>query len=842
MPNLIPTKFLDFKGLERNANQPDRISNLLRVKNMVTHDKPGTLKLRQGYELRYAAPTDPTYLRIENPEFVSFDNFFERTAGKGTEITVEVQRGEIVAPTVNGSKLNDYKFRAANIWMRPYWKGSYWVDAWQWMNESYITNITVAVDATYHNKIQFEGYFGNLTQWSVVNVTKDSRLPASVLRTAENGTNTDCWLSLYDSGWEVDDVIVLMRNYIPLEYQHQNYDVLRKEISFHRVLSKMRIGFGGKEARVGYGIEYIKRTVQLADYDLGKILLVDPVLTDTEYIWATGNKVVVQPYIEFNYNAEDYILNVDTETGDYVPGTYYFRATAVLDGINEVMVAEEEIVVGANSKFLPALKIRAGSLSRRLTSIKFYFSTTGDDYYLFNEVTVAIDGDKIAAKDLRMDESGYLTFVSVASAINIHTEPNAASPSDIDAVGSWESHQPTGVSLTSVAATNFALEFEGILTNLDMNIRFPLTALDEPLKPGRKYDVAITAITNAPTEGALGIGLLFDSGGGFYQKIGLASTFITSSYVIYNLEITIPETHVDEFEFLAVSFGGSGIVPIGTTVGIELITIIEQDTDYADLDTELGTQMLTELGYQATFNLVRDWMQGVVRRGITWLAGSFIKDDGRYDNKIFGSQISGLSANMHDVIPAQTYLDVDRYKGEVIVGMAVLSNSSLCVIKDGAAIILDPETGQIYETAIGYGGVIKNSILVIRGTIYWNAQDDIMSMNAATGYIADQISDRYVRDLYQAITDKTTAHACLDRYGAYRIALVDDKEDVANPELLLTERGWMEQERYHHPQVYRNGLAGRVWFMNDGNIYAFPFDEEAFIGYADVYGNYDSGW
>jgi hypothetical protein len=117
-----------------------------------------------------------------------------------------------------------------------------------------------------------------------------------------------------------------------------------------------------------------------------------------------------------------------------------------------------------------------------------------------------------------------------------------------------------------------------------------------------------------------------------------------------------------------------------------------------------------------------------------------------------------------------------------------------------------------------------------------------MQMAAPTGYIAEPISDRYVRDIYQAIADKSTAHCCLDKYGAYRIALKDSKTDLEFPELLLTNRGWCDQERFHHPQVYRNGLGGRVWFMNNGNIYAFPFDEEAFIGYADVYGNYNSGW
>lgn len=419
MPNLIPTKLLDFQGLERNSNQPNRNNNLRNVKNLDTHHKPGTLTLRPGYELRYTAPVDETgYARLENTEYVSFDNFFERTAGIGTEITVMVEKSEVVAPTIDGAKLNAYKYRSANIWIRPHWKGSYWIDEWQWLNEAYITNITVAPDATYKNKIQVEGYFGNLGQWTILNITKDRTIAVAVLLTQENGTNTDVWLSDWDPQWDVDDVVVLMRNYIPIATQIQNYNVLRKEIGFHRILSKMRIGFGGKEGRLGYGIQYVKQTLQLANY---AFTTVDPEILGDEYIYAVGNKVLLQPYTAFNDNEENYRIIVDTETGNFIAGTYGFRMTVVLDGTDEIMVVDHEEVTQDPYKFIVKGQIRLGSFNRRITAVKFYFSTNLDDYYLIEEKTVSLPnevsgGAFINSPDWVLLENGWIQTEEIGRA------------------------------------------------------------------------------------------------------------------------------------------------------------------------------------------------------------------------------------------------------------------------------------------------------------------------------------------------------------------------------------------------------------------------------------------
>lgn len=842
MASLIPTKFLDFKGLERNSNQPDRQSNLLRTKNMITHQKPGTLTIRQGYEKRYDPPEDDTLQRISGNEFVSFDNFFEKTAGTGTEITVQVAKCQIVSPTVSGSPITSFKFNAINIWIRPHWNGSYWPNSWQWLNETWITKITSAPHATYKNRIEISGFFENFATFTIINVTKDSTNTAAILRSEQNSNDTILWIDLWASDWEVDDEVVIMRNYIPIKYLIENNKVLRKEISFHRIFSRMRIGFGGKRGRVGIGVEYTNRTIQMADY---RYDAVDPLLLGKEFVFATVNKVVCEQYTLFGETAvdvssSDYSIQIDKTVGNFDAGTYFARLTGMLNGTDELLIAEVEFTSPGTEKFLIKPLVKVGSLSRRLTQLKTYFSENGDDYYLVDEFALQQNGNLIESEDWEISDDGYFVFKVASSSTDLHTESNAISAADTNTVGNWTSVSPSQYPLVVIAESNFAMELESLVTGVaNMRMTYPLDLFDKVPNKGKTYTIELDM--KATIAGACEVVIVGNISGN-WSTATLNVVPVGTGYATQTFDVSIPETFDDLsacfIQFLYYRFGD--VITTGDKFTIESFTFTEIDTEFHDAADELGTQMLIELGYQATFNLVRDWNDAVIINGITWLSGTYIEK--RRANIIFGSHISGLTANMHDVIPAQKFLDVDKYKGEVVIGIAVLSNDSMIVIKDGAVIILDPNTGQTFETAIGFGGTNKNSILVIRSTVYWGSQDDIMSMSAATGYIAQQISDRYVRDIYQAIADKSNQHAVLDRYGAYRIALTDDKEGIEFPELLITNRGWLNQTRYHHPQVYRNGLAGRVWFMNEGTIYAFPFDEEAFIGYADVYGNYDSGW
>jgi hypothetical protein len=90
------------------------------------------------------------------------------------------------------------------------------------------------------------------------------------------------------------------------------------------------------------------------------------------------------------------------------------------------------------------------------------------------------------------------------------------------------------------------------------------------------------------------------------------------------------------------------------------------------------------------------------------------------------------------------------------------------------------------------------------------------------------------------MADKTYLVSCIDRFGTYRMILqpVDSAQ-----ELLLTEKGWLDQDREHHPVVIRNGFLGNVWFMDSiGNIYSIPQNIQEQIGYGDLYSSSYKEW
>lgn len=831
---LNDSKVYDFIGIEDNVDPLSNRKSVVSCTNLEPHVEPGKFLLREPYQLRYKKPTDPIYQRNNSEEFISFDNFYEKTARDQAEVTVLVSKAEINAPIIGGSRITGYKYNSVNIYIRPYWTGSYWKNAWLWLNEPIITKVTVAPDATYKNKIQVSGYFGNMLQWTLLNVTKDKTVPYAILRSAQNGSNTDLWLSYWDPQFSVNDEIVLMRNYIPIKYLIQNYNVLREEIHFHRILSRMRIGFGGKEGRMALGIDYEHKTLRLSNYNFSATdPLMDPLL------FANANKVIIQPYIQFNESNADFDIQINYTPGGVLgAGTYYFRMTAVYDDVDEVMVVEKSITTTAYFTFLPLPIIRLGSLSRRLSQVKIYFSENGLDYYFYKAFQLTSNSDSIDAREWILGGDGYLSYNAVGSASNLHTELNAASGADANLLGSWFTTQEH-CSVSVVAATNFAIELLSTGSNVTtIRVAYPINKLSEILQPGRTYTIQLKHKTTKTGTSIVGIYMANNTRTVVRSlaDIGINS----SSYTDYSVDITIPNDITQPGEYnLEFSLGGLGWIFSGNTYLIESFSITEKDTVVIrDPLTDLGAEMNSVLGYQPTFNLVRDWQNAIYLNGITYVAPAFIEK--RYNTYVFGSQINGDGANMHDVIPAGgSVFPVDEYRGEIVTGMVVMHNLNIAVFTDGGLIVLDPDTGNTREVARGFGLKVKGSVMVFRGSIIYASDDDFIQISAATGYEAVPISTRSVRKIYNSLPDKLKLSACFDRFGTYHVALGEDAEFR---ELILTDRGWINQDRQHYPQVFRNGLGGRVWFLNNGDIYAMPYSEEEFIGYADLYGDYKSGW
>lgn len=834
---LNDTKVFQFKGISSNIDPLADKNSVRRSTNTESHHKPGILTLRQPYELRYPKPND-VFQRPSEEDFISFDNFYEKTALDQAEVTILVSKAVISAPLISGSRASSYQYNSINIYARPYWTGSFWKDDWLWLNEPFISKVTVAPDVVYGNKIRIAGYIDNMLQWSLINITKDKSTPYAVIRSATNGSNTDLWLSVYNPNFEVDDVVVLMRNYIPIKYLLQNYNVLREEIHFHRIFSRIRIGFGAKEGRIALGIEYVHNTLRLADYNF---TATDPTLD--ELLFANVNRMIVQPYAAFNEDREDFRLQIISSAGGtFIAGKHFFRMTALYGG-DEFLVDEKEITIDVTSLFTISPQIRLGSLSRRTSELKVYYSENGDDYYLWKNYVVVSDGDTITAPDFVLNNEGYLEAVINITGTELNTEDSAVSAADINDAGSWIAQSALGnITLTVIAATNFAIDIEIASGDFRPYLELPGIALERPLYAGKTYTIEVVHKNTGMSGTFSNVSVYIEKGvRPAAQAYFLGTLNYSSSYDTYSLTFVMPSEIVgDPNDYkLSLRMNYDSRVAAIRHYTLESFSIIEEGSETLNAFNEVTTNMLEEMGYQATFNLVRDWQNACILNGRTFVGAAYI--DKRYNTNVFYSEISGSSANMHDVIPAGSTYPIDEYRGEVITGLIVLHNLNLAAFTDAGLVILDPNTGNTFEVARGFGLVVKGSLMLFRGTVIYGSTDDFIRISAATGYEPIVLSSDSTRDIYNKLTgsQKLQLTACFDRYGAYRVSLAEDAE---TKELLLTDRGWHDQEREHHPQVYRNGLGGRVWFLNDGDIYAYPFAEEDFVGYADLYGDYRAGW
>lgn len=845
---LIDIKLLNFTGVKENIDYLADRNALIYCNNMESHVRPGVLTLRPPYELRYEYPIDELD-RILEGKFISFDNFYENTAADGVECTILVQTGIVQSPAISGTRITDYVYNGIMFWMRPYWNGIFWEDKWQWLNETTITKIVTPSEGGDPTKYVIAGKFNKLTQYVIINKTRDATNPVAILYSEINGDNTNIWISLDANGtWLEDDVLIIMRCYIPQKYQLSMYYVDQREISFHRLPSRIRIGFGGKKQRIGVGIEYVKKMVQVK-YD-GNF----PAIAGKETDWAYSNKMVVQPYTQINEDQLDFTLFIKSDTGSLAAGRYYFRMTAVLDGFNEILVYETSAVTLGTTKLFPIPHIRTGAISRRLTSVKVYVGTTSGteapSYYLFKEYLVSEDTQSIIGADWTLLSTNDIYYSQNPNIGNtLYTETSSARSASDNAIGSWlnipnNAGQTWGTILVTGSAGAYYLSIKftdttGIIA-YSMQMDLPQSALTNPLKPNTKYTITLTYSGNADNYMRIGFRVYEQTGDGVSGDAVIYPVTSSPQTITFSIYTTgIPEGATTAYlDISYVLLDGSNFV-INDQLNITNLSIAEEQTGFIET-LPTGTLDTAEMGYTPTLNIVKDWQAAVVINGQTFAGNAYIEQ--AYKNLIFFSPIAGSGANQYDVLIAGKFLDADKdnYRGETIIGLSVLLTLELIAFTEGGAIVIDPSTGQTREVARGYGIMTKETIQKFRETIYWGSTEDIIKISASTGYQAIQISDDSVRGVYNGIADKTLVVACVDRYGTYHIVF----RETENPkEMLFADRGWTYHSREHHPVIMRNGFMNRVWFMDaNGNIYSIPQNVQEDIGYADVYGRGESGW
>src|ERR1035437_4358793 len=449
-----------------------------RILNVHNHVRPGALVLRPGYSLKYAKPECLILDNMGNPiitdfGFINYDFFFDRQAvTSGQEITCQIQKAQ-----VHGLNDDNEIQDVLCFYIRPYWDGLVWVDEWQWLNETIITKI-VNVDSTYPNTITITGNIDNgitdnsLDKFTIYNKTKDEYAKI-ITSKVDSGTTRICH-TLYNNTWAADDVVVIMKNFIDLNYLTELFKVNWEDIAFHKILNDLRIGFGGQENRPGLSVGYRKKFFQIRSFDFPNKhadITESGVLEDFSKI----DEVVLDTHILNN----NYGLSLTAVAGGALAaGEYGVRLTGIIDGFEEQLLVEKTILVPNNESTIEILPyVNMGQINPRITGFGIYFSTDEITYYKIFKYN--LKEDLYAIGSWKINSDGKLILIktldsSESEVFELHTESNAVSIlNDTNTAGSWTTLNGGTLEVATDAVDSYALKYTfDVLTTPDSDVRF----------------------------------------------------------------------------------------------------------------------------------------------------------------------------------------------------------------------------------------------------------------------------------------------------------------------------------------------------------------------------------
>jgi len=220
--------FKDFKGMVTNV--PIRnTNNMKRLLNVDIDEKPGKIVLRKGYERLYDKPVinddDETYHSlitepyledaIELSGFMTFDKFYDRSAADDAQqVTVLIEKATINSIVAGSSEYVDTML----IFIRPYWNGLVWVDEWDWLNATIVTELAYGSHVTYPNMVRIKAFqrldrLGTdmLNGWTIYNKTKDQY--AQIIRSFNDAPHVKLNTTLYNQSWDNNDTVILYKKF-----------------------------------------------------------------------------------------------------------------------------------------------------------------------------------------------------------------------------------------------------------------------------------------------------------------------------------------------------------------------------------------------------------------------------------------------------------------------------------------------------------------------------------------------------------------------------------------------------------------------------------------------------
>ena len=779
-------EILNFNGMVTNRATPGKNEAQL-VENFDIHEKPGTLVLRRGYELKYAAPSDD---RIDPFGFISFSNFYEKTAiedtdediVEGQEITILLEQGEVYSEEFPTDDVNTQLQPC--IWARPSWDGADWVDEWDWLNEVVITKVKTATDATYQSMIHLttdkaDDYFVGWTMWNKTqNVV--SQIITSKLDSGGNRVNH----TLFNSSFTVDDIIYLYRNYLSPTYLDEMYNVNAYEINYHTILNDLRIGFGGFENRVGLSVGYRSKYFKIKEFDFTP-LHADLDTTALE-AFSFVNGLVVD---EFSFVSKPYGIILTAATGTLAPNTYYFRLTGLLDDNSELLLAESSLTVGGSDLIQVRPYMTMGNHNKRITDFKVYYSTDGNSYFKLFSSPIA--SDNLSATDYKINEDGQLISTGT---VELSLLESAVTPLDLDNTNGW--HGDMTLTTTTDAVNDYAIFAVPYIFGL-------MFQSISGIVQGGSHSLSVwTKATGSPSQLTI-----------YFANSALPYTPLSNS-----INLSMTGTYVETTGTLVPTSSDVDLVVIrhhNSAVGGAFIDELTITTPIPDLEdtTEPGSEISAEMGYTPSFNVVKDWEQCEIRNGRAYYMNPFI--DKELDNFIMVSHIS--AGYMYDAVTAGRFLETDKFDGTKPVAIAFLTNVDLLVLRQTSIQIINPEDNFIRVTGFGKGCISRRSVVPIGDMVFWAGSEDIHSIDPSKGLQVTELLQDTIRDLYRGRQEKNKVVGIRDKHNTYRFRL--HINDDGGSEFLLTNRGWVKHRKHNYAEVFRVGFNYNVWFMEEGDIY-----------------------
>lgn len=708
--------------------------------------------------------------------------------------------------------------KMVGVFMRPYWNGVtlQWVDDWNWVNKVLISTIS---------GINVYGHAYSISILGSPTLEKNSVLvdvTASPIKYANFVSQSGYEIETTRNDLSAGDVILVTNNYFPFVNYHGPtgstkgiYETTVDQICFHKLLNDLRIGWGGRENRLGMGIGIRKKFFQTDKISELSQVCLDPynVVTDAGTFDFNTNLVINLPSAASpapipvgGFNRKEHGKQLE------------IALTVVLDGTDEFLVKKSMIYVpDFSTKKIEAISTAAeavftitnhGLLNGQLigiqTSLGKSITSLPADYpdrtvwlaQLPTQYYESLYVEVLTANTFKLLKPYWVGGVFTRNAVDTLELTGAYNPALQGYLLIGETGSTVGQAYSMKPIVRFATMNKRVTS---LRVWIGKTA-DNGLIDNHYLlqELSISKDTS-------GTGWSFDSSG--------------------NIILT---------ESTGISFEAGNVIPseavqtvmVKNPVVNEIVVANAFYVTYEKYNAavENGKTLETFLDKANTLNYVKDWQQAIVSAGTVHLVSPWI--DKRYSNWMIKSVIDGYGNDMKDVIPVGNSISLDNKDGNDIVAVQVLPNMNFMVGRNINVEIVSP-SGVPITTLSGIG--LNNR----KGLI--NYFDRVAIFNPFDLYTygygnLENLTEDTIRDEYRALIATKSVKQVNDINGnSLRFAFQGDNYEY----IYIRKKGFtkiaLTDLSIQDYAIDKDGNILRAAIHTNGNFYIQKIDNSKYL-------------